>query len=143
MNYQEIIDDQLERINRDAKQNRKRIRLLSPEFDYAHYNYGEARIEGICENFEEYLEQSAKLPTNNELHSYDLNWYESRNDTVVIKHSVPVPNNGYRGEIVYCFIVKDPARTLDLLTEGKCTIVERKTPAQKPTTYTALSCEDA
>ncbi len=141
--YQEIIDDQIDSINRKARQDRKRVRSLSPAFAYSRYSYGTAWIDGICGNFEEYLEKSQDLPPDNELHSYYLHWHHDQNDSVVIEHRVKI-GSGKRWHdwVDYAFIVLEPERTLELLTEGKCRVVTKTTEPEEPTTYTTLECSD-
>lgn len=137
MNAQEIIKNQLEEINKVAKANRKRVKTLSNEFEYSSYYSGYAKIADFCETFEDYLELSAKLPINNELDSYSLYWRNQQNDSVCITHKIA--GKTYHDTLYYKFIVGQPLRTLNLLTEGKCKIIteERK---ETSCIVTSLSC---
>jgi hypothetical protein len=132
-----IIKEERANIKRRADIQRKKLSYLSTFFDYSLYGGGYPMVAGRCENFEEYLELSARLPTDNELYSYDLHWYNERNDSLCIMHRV-VYEPGI--DLFYRFLVGDVERTLEKLTEGKCKIIER-TIKQEETTVTALSCQ--
>jgi len=138
MTRDEMVTKQLKQINETAKKQREMVRKLSNAFEYSEYGClgSSFRVEPFCNTFEDYLAESAKLPEN-ELHSYDLYWHKDENDSLVITHSV---KNG-KHTLYYRFLVGEPERTLELLTEGKCKMIKKITEPSKPTTYTALSCE--
>jgi hypothetical protein len=132
----QIIEQELENINKRVKRNRAEIRMLSDVFEYDYNSGNYVRVAGKSEKFEDYLEKSAKLPTNNELINYELYYDHKPNDSLCIYHQVQ-KKNGY--SITYIFLVGDMPRTLEKLTEGKCKIVETVEKAEERT-YTRLSC---
>ena len=137
----EIKEAELKKITEDANEKRKRIRRLSTAFEYDYYSCGEAKVLPKCENFEEYLELSAKLPTDNELESYDLGWDRERDDCVMIVHTVKY-GKLYNQNVRYRFQVGDVHRTLDKISEGKCKIIKKMTRPTESVEYTTLACSD-
>ncbi len=137
MTREEIIKEELDKINKRAKTARARVKKLLACYEYNSFYGGDAQISGRCENFEEYLERSALLPIENEMYGYELYYDKVPNDTLIIRHKV---NTDKKGNLIsYNFYVGDVERTLDKLTEGKCKIVEKVVKAQEEK-YTALSC---
>ena len=136
MKKYQVIKIEIENGKRELQQKRAQCKALSSKFSYDYISSGYARISTFSKTFEDYLELLAKLPIDNELHSYDLSYFKSPNDSLRIVHRVNYPNNIV---IYYIFIVGDVENTLNKLTEGKCKIVE-KTVVEKQRNYTSLSC---
>lgn len=131
-----IVKIERESMKRDMTRRRGQLKNLSVKFDYNYFNCGYAAVATFSETFEEYLELTAKLPIENELHSYELHFHKQKDDSLRIVHKVNYPDNIV---IYYTFLVGEVERTLDKLTEGKCKIVEKVT-TERQYNYTSLSC---